>query len=236
MNDTLKSRTREALGNDIVDAIASKKFCILGCGAVGSLFAEMLVRSGATKLSLIDGDKVAYSNLNRTVAFVKSDVKKPKVEALKARLESINNPLFIDCLDYMFRQPFPDDVSAHKGMELVTAAHFVVIAMDDVDKRIICEKLCVSQKIDQLSIGVETKPDGDAFFECVWNGKTNEQPSSDFPEGYGHGSYASIVMEATAAGFGMMLAHLRDEESDYNYLSQDYEKFRPMTQKFKYKS
>lgn len=235
MNDTLISRTSEALGNDIVDAIASKKFCILGCGAVGSLFAEMLVRSGATKLSLIDGDKVAYSNLNRTFAFVKSDVGQPKVEALKARLESINDTIFIDCLDYMFREPSPDDALAHKGMELVTGAHFVVIAMDDVCSRIICETLCTSQKIDQISIGIETKPDGDAFFECAWNGETSEDPS-DLPEGYGHGSYASIVMEATAAGFSMMLAHLRDEQSDYDYLKRKYEKFRPMTQKFKYES
>ena len=76
-NNFLHSTT-VGLGKDLVEVLQQKQFCVVGCGAVGVAFAEMLMRSGATKLYLIDGDEVERKNLNRLTGFVESDVGKKK--------------------------------------------------------------------------------------------------------------------------------------------------------------
>ncbi|WP_297719900.1 ThiF family adenylyltransferase [uncultured Porphyromonas sp.] len=67
-----------------------KDFRVLLAGAgIGSNIAETLLRIGFETITLVDGDVVEESNLNRQ-NYTEEDVKKPKVEALKKRLLSIN--------------------------------------------------------------------------------------------------------------------------------------------------
>lgn len=62
---------------------------IIGCGSVGSTIAENLARSGLTKFTLWDFDKVEPHNLANQM-FRQQDVGKLKVEALKDILTEIN--------------------------------------------------------------------------------------------------------------------------------------------------
>lgn len=67
-----------------------KDFRVLLAGAgIGSNIAETLLRIGFETITLVDGDVVEESNLNRQ-NYTEEDVEKPKVEALKKRLLSIN--------------------------------------------------------------------------------------------------------------------------------------------------
>ncbi|KRD12438.1 thiamine biosynthesis protein ThiF [Flavobacterium sp. Root901] len=63
---------------------------LLGGAGLGSVIAECLLRLGFENLTIIDGDIVETSNLNRQ-NYVEKDILKPKVEAIKERLLSINN-------------------------------------------------------------------------------------------------------------------------------------------------
>lgn len=67
-----------------------KNFRILigGCG-LGSVIAECALRLGFENLTVIDGDKVELSNLNRQ-NYTQKDIGRFKVEALKERLLEIN--------------------------------------------------------------------------------------------------------------------------------------------------
>ena len=65
----IEDRTTKALGQQVIGKLRSLEFCVVGCGGTGAGFAEMLVRSGAKRLILIDGDRVKPSDLNRTTAF-----------------------------------------------------------------------------------------------------------------------------------------------------------------------
>lgn len=68
-----------------------KNASILLAGAgIGSVIAECLLRLGFETLTIIDGDVVELSNLNRQ-NYIEKDVSISKVEALKERLLSINN-------------------------------------------------------------------------------------------------------------------------------------------------
>ena len=66
-------------------AFETKRVAIVGAGSVGSKIAESLVRSGLTRLMLVDGDVMLPDNLERHVLDWR-DVGFRKVHALKRRL------------------------------------------------------------------------------------------------------------------------------------------------------
>ena len=76
---SIDDRTVKALGDDVMGKLRSLHFCIVGCGGTGASFAEMLVRTGALRLTLIDGSRVEDSNLNRVFSFFPEDYGKRKV-------------------------------------------------------------------------------------------------------------------------------------------------------------
>ena len=64
--------------------------CVIGVGGVGSWAVEALARSGIGKLTLIDLDNVAESNINRQLPALSSTIGHAKVEVLKERCHDIN--------------------------------------------------------------------------------------------------------------------------------------------------
>lgn len=55
-------------GGEALPVLARAHVCVVGVGGVGSWTAEALARSGVGRLTLIDLDHVAESNVNRQVA------------------------------------------------------------------------------------------------------------------------------------------------------------------------
>ncbi len=70
--------------------LQSKRVILFGIGGVGSWAAECLIRTGLTHLTIVDGDTVQPSNLNRQLPATQPTLGQAKVEALKARLLTIN--------------------------------------------------------------------------------------------------------------------------------------------------
>lgn len=64
---------------------------VIGIGGVGSWAVEALARSGVGKLTLIDLDNIAESNINRQIHALTSTIGESKVEAMKARILEINS-------------------------------------------------------------------------------------------------------------------------------------------------
>jgi tRNA A37 threonylcarbamoyladenosine dehydratase len=69
---------------------------VIGVGGVGSWAAEALARSGVGKLTLIDGDEVCVSNVNRQLHALEGQFGRPKVDVLAERLTAINPELVVD--------------------------------------------------------------------------------------------------------------------------------------------
>ena len=82
-------RTRMLLGQAAMDRLARARVAVVGLGGVGSWCAEALCRAGVGKLTLIDSDTVAESNINRQLEALGSTVGQPKADALAARLRDI---------------------------------------------------------------------------------------------------------------------------------------------------
>lgn len=100
MND-FYSRSEALLSTRGLEALRTKRVILFGVGGVGSWAAECLIRTGLTHLTLVDGDTVQPSNLNRQLPATRDTLGLPKVEALKARLLTLNPEAEIVALQTM---------------------------------------------------------------------------------------------------------------------------------------
>jgi tRNA threonylcarbamoyladenosine dehydratase len=71
-------------------AIRAAHVCVIGIGGVGSWAAEALARSGVGRISLVDLDQVAESNINRQIQADSGTVGMAKVDAMAQRIAQIN--------------------------------------------------------------------------------------------------------------------------------------------------
>ena len=99
--DDFFSRSEALLGAEAMQNLRTKRVILFGIGGVGSWCAECLIRTGLTHLTIVDGDSVQPSNLNRQLPATQATIGQPKVEALKARLLDINPEAEIIALNEM---------------------------------------------------------------------------------------------------------------------------------------
>jgi molybdopterin/thiamine biosynthesis adenylyltransferase len=109
------------------DGMRGAHAAVIGCGSLGSVAAEQLVRAGVPRLTLIDPDRVEVHNLTRTV-FGLDDVGRPKVDALADRLLAINPRVEVECHDWTV------DPSAVDKLSAIIAESDVVLGMADSPK------------------------------------------------------------------------------------------------------
>ncbi|MDR2853346.1 MAG: tRNA threonylcarbamoyladenosine dehydratase [Burkholderiaceae bacterium] len=84
------SGLQRLFGTSGAAAIRAAHAVVVGVGGVGSWAAETLARSGVARLTLIDLDHVAESNINRQVQALESTVGQAKVLAMRERIAQIN--------------------------------------------------------------------------------------------------------------------------------------------------
>ncbi len=118
--------------------IRQKHVLIVGAGALGSGNAEMLVRAGVGKLTIIDRDYVEFSNLQRQQLYTEQDAMQslPKAIAAKKRLEEINSD--VEIFAYVM------DASPLLLEPLLENVDVIVDATDNFDTRMLINDL--SQK------------------------------------------------------------------------------------------
>ncbi len=73
---------------------------VIGCGALGSVAAELLVRAGVGCVRLVDRDFVEPTNLHRQSLFDQDDADRatPKAEAARRKLAAINPQVAVESL------------------------------------------------------------------------------------------------------------------------------------------
>lgn len=93
-----------------------KNFPILLAGSgIGSVIAECALRFGFENITIIDGDLVEASNLNRQ-NYTEEDIDTNKVDAIAKRLLSINSKANIKCLDlFLTLENVSEHVKGHKA-------------------------------------------------------------------------------------------------------------------------
>lgn len=83
-------RTQNLIGTENFEKLKEKNVIIFGIGGVGSFTAEAVARCGIGKISLVDGDVVSKSNINRQLIALSSTVGMSKVSVMAKRIKDIN--------------------------------------------------------------------------------------------------------------------------------------------------
>lgn len=114
----------------------------LGGAGIGSIISECALRFGFEHITIVDGDKVEESNLNRQ-NYTKNDIGRYKAECLAERLQSINPDAQID-----FHTKFltPDNIE-----NLLNGHDVAINALDFKDKTpFVFDDICKERKIPVL--------------------------------------------------------------------------------------
>ncbi|WP_297517441.1 tRNA threonylcarbamoyladenosine dehydratase [Flavobacterium sp.] len=102
---------------------------VVGLGGVGSFAAEFLARAGVGKMTIVDGDVVDITNINRQLPALHSTVGLPKVELMAARLLDINPELELI--------PLKEFLSPERAFELVSPEFdYVLDCIDSVTPKL----------------------------------------------------------------------------------------------------
>jgi molybdopterin-synthase adenylyltransferase len=102
---------------------------VLGCGALGTVVADMLARAGVGHLVIVDRDFIETTNLQRQVLFDEQDVADalPKAEAAKRKIARVNSQVHVTAI--------VDDVNATNIEKYAAGADVLVDGLDNFETR-----------------------------------------------------------------------------------------------------
>lgn len=175
---------------------------VVGIGGVGSWAAEALARSGVGRLTLIDLDHVAESNINRQVHALTSTLGAAKVEVMAQRIRDISPDISVHSVDE-FIEPGQEE-------KLIPAdADLVVDAIDAVAAKASLIAWCVANdkpviacgaaggRTDPLQLRVEdlSCTTGDALLSAV---RARLRRHHGFPRGDGTAMPSSVSRAETS--------------------------------------
>ena len=81
------------------ERIRQAHVAVVGIGGVGSWSVEALARSGVRRLTLIDMDHIAESNINRQIHALDNTLGQAKIEAMRERIAQIHPACQVDTID-----------------------------------------------------------------------------------------------------------------------------------------
>ncbi|MBR3767314.1 MAG: tRNA threonylcarbamoyladenosine dehydratase [Clostridia bacterium] len=151
------SRTAMLLGEEALKKLQNSQIIIFGLGGVGSYTAEALARVGVGKLTLVDGDKISLSNINRQLYALHSTVGKYKTDVAKERISDINP----DCRINIITDFVTED---NINLFFTEKYDFCIDAIDDTNAKTAIAVKCESMEIPLIaSMGTGAKLSGEHF-------------------------------------------------------------------------
>lgn len=151
------SRTEQLLGRERFQKLRRCHVMVLGAGGVGSHCMEALARAGVGRLTLVDSDRVAPSNINRQSIALLSTVGRYKTEVMREKIRDICPDTQVEC-----RETFvlPDNVDTLFGER----PDYIVDAIDTVSAKIAVAEKAREYKIPLISsMGTGNKLHGELF-------------------------------------------------------------------------
>ena len=119
---------------------------IAGCGGLGGHIVEELARLGVGSLVLVDPDVFEASNLNRQILATIADLGRPKVEAARARVASINPAVRVEA--------YVERLAALNAEALLAGADCAADALDSIPDRLMLEKACAGHGLPMVHAAI----------------------------------------------------------------------------------
>jgi molybdopterin-synthase adenylyltransferase len=141
MDDLLDRYSRQMRFYGVAEAgqkkLLASRVALCGCGALGTVLANVLVRAGVGFVRVIDRDFIETSNLQRQVLFDERDVieQLPKAEAAARKLRAINSSVTIE--------PVVTDIDRTNILDLCSDADLILDGTDNFEIRYLINDVAV---------------------------------------------------------------------------------------------
>ena len=129
------SRTAMLIGGEAVERLNNARVAVFGLGGVGGALCEALARAGVGALTLIDGDTVSVTNINRQIIATHSTVGMLKTEAVRARVLDINPDCRVEIHSVFYSADNADIID-------YSAYDYVADAIDTVSSKLLIVERC----------------------------------------------------------------------------------------------
>ena len=197
---------------------------VVGIGGVGSWAAEALARSGVGRLTLIDLDHVAESNINRQVHALTSTLGAAKVEVMAQRIRDISPDVSV--------HPVDEFIEPGQEAQLIPAdADLVIDAIDAVAAKASLIAWCVANgkpviacgaaggRTDPLQLRVEdlSRTTGDALLSAV---RVRLRRHHGFPRGDGT-TVSPLASRAETSSVSVQSTEREGEGAPGHFSAQD---------------
>src|SRR5580704_10131468 len=169
------------IGEDGQEKLLGASAALVGCGALGTVVANLLVRAGLGRLRIIDRDFVEASNLQRQTLFEEADAREalPKAMAAERRLRAINSDAHV--------QGVVADLTAENSEELLGGFQIILDGTDNFETRLLLNDIAISRNIPWIyaatvgSYGVTMtiRPGQTACLACLIGGQGNNAENND---------------------------------------------------------
>lgn len=122
-------------------ALNASSAAVIGMGALGSVVAQHLVRSGVGYVRIIDRDIIEWSNLQRQMLYTEEDVRSllPKAQAAASHLRAMNSSVTVE--------PIVADLTAANADELLGDVQVIIDGSDNFSVRYLINDYSIKHQI-----------------------------------------------------------------------------------------
>ena len=132
--------------------IRAAHIVVVGLGGVGSWAAEAAARSGVARLTLVDFDHIAESNINRQVHALDDTLGQAKVQAMRDRIAHIHPACQVDCIEeFVDAANWPDVLELGSAFDPMKLA--VIDACDQVRAKTAMSAWAIQNQATLISVG-----------------------------------------------------------------------------------
>lgn len=115
--------------------LKAAKVLVIGAGGLGSPVLSYLAGAGVGHITIVDGDVVDLSNLQRQVIFTEDDLGVNKAQAAKKKLERLNPLISITAIPQYF--------SIENALDLTAQADLIIDGSDNFETRYLVNDACI---------------------------------------------------------------------------------------------
>lgn len=157
-------------GDAAFERFQNTHICVVGVGGVGSWVVEALARSAIGKITMIDLDNVAESNINRQIQANSETIGKAKVTALAERIALINPRCEVVQIEDFILPENLDSMIAGTGYD------YIIDAIDHVKAKTALIAYCRQHAIPLLTIGAAGGQTDPSKIEIRDLSRTEQEP------------------------------------------------------------
>ena len=145
MQNEWLQRTELLVKAEGIKRLKKSNILVIGLGGVGSFATEFLVRSGVGKITIIDGDCIDVTNINRQLPALNSTIGESKTKIISQRILDINPNIHLTSIN--------EFLVPERMEEILTAEKFdyVLDCIDSISPKLALIRACKKYKIKLIS-------------------------------------------------------------------------------------